>query len=134
MALKGHLLLEVELNDVLEFHLKNPDALADARLTFHQKLCLTRALLPKGLAEKWIWNAAHLLNKLRNKLVHNLEPEDVDELVVRFLSVLEDPDYSQEEGAKVTLDTRFKRSLALLCGVVSGWNAMARAAETGAGR
>jgi len=120
VVLKGHLLLEAELNELIDVQLKDPNALKDARLNFYQKLCLVRAVSPLGTLEGEIWEAARLLNTLRNKLAHNLDPKNLDATVVKLLAKIEDPDTSNAKWAEETLDHRLKRCLAALCGYFSG--------------
>lgn len=69
--LKGHLLLEGQLDQILRLHVFNPDQLDELRLQFVQKVALCRSLaLRKGdLGE---WQVLLALNALRNDFAHNL--------------------------------------------------------------
>jgi len=53
--LKGHLLIEKQLRELIQLESKKPKALADARLSFHQVLCLAESYYwYKG--SEWLWS------------------------------------------------------------------------------
>jgi uncharacterized protein YdcH (DUF465 family) len=84
IILKGHLLVEEELNGFLINCSFQPEALDDARLTFLQKLRVVRAFYPlrRNALE---WRVAEELNKLRNKISHHAEVLDLHALVDRLV-------------------------------------------------
>jgi hypothetical protein len=73
--LKGHLLIEEQLQGIIEAWVDNPTALEDARLTFFQKLRLSYAI-GGYLSRPIIWETAREVNSLRNHLAHQAEPKD----------------------------------------------------------
>ncbi|MFC7025168.1 hypothetical protein ACFQHV_18675 [Promicromonospora thailandica] len=73
--LKGHLWLESCVNNAMEAHLANPDALRVDRMTFSAKVSLCDAL---GAFTSADLRALRTLNKLRNRLAHQLDA-DFDE-------------------------------------------------------
>jgi hypothetical protein len=77
VVLKGHLMIEEMMIAIAANHCPDPDELAKARLTFAQLHHLVRALLKLPLGGG-IWEAISLLNAIRNSLVHNLEPKELD--------------------------------------------------------
>jgi hypothetical protein len=87
IVLKGHLLVEELINDLLEEELPNPITLRRGRFTFFQRLLILDALIP--------WNTLELradalslvekLNTLRNRLAHHLEPADLNRCIREFL-------------------------------------------------
>jgi hypothetical protein len=85
IILKGHLLVEEELNSFLSRCPIHPTALEDARLTFLQKLRVVRAFYPlrQNAPE---WGLAEELNKLRNKIAHHAEVSDLHSLVDRLVA------------------------------------------------
>ena len=95
VVLKGHLLIEELLREYVNHHVRNPESLQDARLTFHQALCLARAFAPEESKEK-LWNSVDKLNSLRNKIAHSLEPKDLEAKLKEFVEFLSnaDPDVS----------------------------------------
>lgn len=83
--LKGHLLLEEYVRELIDRKMKNPEALRESRLEFDQCLSLARALTGDEFPD-WIWKALKKLNKLRNDLAHNLEPKGFEDRVKDFIS------------------------------------------------
>ena len=73
MLLKGHLILEQVLNELLLLHFENRKHLDDMNLMFSKKLSLLAGL--KGPCAKMHIDIAHLkeINRIRNKLAHQLE-------------------------------------------------------------
>jgi hypothetical protein len=72
VVLKGHLVIEEKLTTAIERFVFHPGHLEDARLTFAQKLAISRSL---SLDENRnsMWDLVAKLNKLRNTLSHSLE-------------------------------------------------------------
>jgi hypothetical protein len=89
--LKGHLLIEEMLQLLIEEKLANPAAMEDARLTFHQRLCLVRALYNDQLFG-WVWTAIQKLNTVRNKLAHILEASEIQSQLEEFVTLVERED------------------------------------------
>lgn len=75
IVLKGHLLLEDLMREYCASRMESEKYLDEARLSFSQIAHLTRAL-NKYQAAEWIWSGFLKVNKLRNRLAHNLEPRD----------------------------------------------------------
>jgi len=95
VILKGHLLVEEMLREYIKLQVHRADKLQDARLTFHQCLCLARAFDKEESNEK-LWSSVEKLNGLRNKLSHSLEPKDVEAKLKEFVSLLSD--FKADEG------------------------------------
>jgi len=75
--LKGHLLVEEVMRELLMLQLPNPQALSGNKgtsLTCHQVICLVEAITPKSNNVPWVWVASKKLNNIRNDLAHNLKP------------------------------------------------------------
>jgi hypothetical protein len=68
-VLKGHLILEENLRELLDALLVNPSALNGKKgtsLTCHQVICLAHALTPIPFdSYSWLWSSAKQLNSLR---------------------------------------------------------------------
>ncbi len=84
MILKSHLLMESLLDAFIYSRMDNPKKLKDARLTFHQKTILASAMCGEEEYD-WLWNAISLLNKTRNKLVHNLDIGKAIPAILEFM-------------------------------------------------
>lgn len=88
LLLKGHLLVEELLRQLVDNALVKPSALKDARLETYQCICLAEALF-HGRAPSWLWDALRKLNGIRNKLAHNVEPIGLDDKIADFQSYVE---------------------------------------------
>ena len=90
--LKGHLLIEEIISELVQRVGTNEKAIKDARLSFHQYACVAKAIYYEENNE-WVWGAILKLNKIRNKLAHNLEPDGIEDLVEEFI------DFCKENGS-----------------------------------
>jgi hypothetical protein len=77
IVLKGHLIIEEMLYTLATKLCKQPKHFDSARLTFKQLCCVVRSLLFIPVLDTG-WDAIAVLNQLRNKLAHNLEPQDIN--------------------------------------------------------
>ena len=80
-VLKGHLLVEEILREILHLQLAHPDALLErgARLSFQQVASLVEAITPVSREEPWLWTAIKRINGIRNDLAHQLSPAALDD-------------------------------------------------------
>ena len=119
LILKGHLLVEEQLDAFVEANCERPSDLKDARLTFHQKMRLCQALggWPK---DDPLWRFVVQLNSVRNKLAHNLDfpalVAEVDRLLLTF---------HQEEVPDPITDRRratiLRQTIGLSCAYLKGF-------------
>jgi hypothetical protein len=74
MVLKGHLVIEEKITIAIENFMFHPEHLEDARLTFAQKIAISRSM---SLDEdkNTMWDLITKLNTLRNRLAHSLKGE-----------------------------------------------------------
>ncbi|TOJ37415.1 hypothetical protein CGI39_24745 [Vibrio parahaemolyticus] len=87
--LKGHLLAEELVREIVRLQLPHSDALVGSKgasYDCHQMICLAEAIIPESDNMKWLWVALKKLNKLRNYLAHQLNDQaaidhKVDDLV-----------------------------------------------------
>ena len=87
LILKGHLLVEQEINRILEAKVPNPDALKLREKygpKFVHRLSLLRALMPEIEYCPKLWDIIDKLNTLRNEFAHKLNPEDVTKRIDQF--------------------------------------------------
>lgn len=82
--LKGHLLIEEQLALLVAAGIADPEPLEFARFTFSQKLHLAKGVAGKFFAND-VYEAIRQLNSIRNKLAHQAEPTDIQQLVGAFL-------------------------------------------------
>lgn len=86
IVLKGHLLVEemlVELRDTLLPHSKHLDEL---NLNFKQLASIVRAACSTQDTNQ-AWALIFTLNSVRNKLIHNLEPEKLEKLLTKLFTI-----------------------------------------------
>jgi hypothetical protein len=89
IILKGHLLIEEQLTQLISAGLPYPSPISKLRLSFFQKLGLAKAVAGKFL-DKDIYAAIKQINSIRNTLAHEVEPANVDELVMKLIEQYED--------------------------------------------
>lgn len=120
IVLKGHLMIEEQLDRALVICAKHPHLLQDARLTFGQKVAVAHALgvLPASLD---MWRFITALNTLRNRLSHRLEPGDVASEIDRIIAA-----YWQDEFVPPTTARRratiLRQALVMLVAMLHGFN------------
>ncbi|WP_446808969.1 hypothetical protein ACH50O_17155 [Methylomonas sp. 2BW1-5-20] len=85
VILKGHLLIEEQIKEIVRQRLLNPSALDITRMNCHQAICLAQALLPRGHQEEF-WMATKKLNELRNNIAHKLTPTECELKINEFIS------------------------------------------------
>lgn len=87
IALKGHLLAEEFLSDLLLAKAVEPEVMKGIDLGFYKKARLIRALYG-GQDSSHIWPALDALNGLRNELAHLLESDKVEQKREKFVSLM----------------------------------------------
>lgn len=117
IVLKGHLLVEEAVNDLLSTLLKNPEALRQATLSFYQRLKLLQAL---GFVSDRELSSAEKLNNLRNRFAHTLEPQDTEVLIRRFLADWESDEVAEYEWEQKSIQVRLKNCLSYLVASLYG--------------
>lgn len=83
VILKGHLLIEEQVRQIIDERVKIPQSLRDARLTCYQAICIAEAFCSEE--QKYIWNAVKKLNNIRNDLAHKTEPVGLDDRIDDFV-------------------------------------------------
>lgn len=73
ILLKGHLILEQILNELLRFHIKSQKSLNSLNLLFSKKLDLFVALQDREHLLKAEVEQLREINRIRNKLAHRLD-------------------------------------------------------------
>lgn len=84
LTLKGHLLIEELLIEIISNHMKDPAGLwKDFKSEFLDKLCLVRGLCGSSI----YWNCIQELNEIRNKYAHNIETPQIEDRIDRFIEL-----------------------------------------------
>jgi len=87
-ALKGQLLVEELLRELLDMQLPHPLALRGNKgtsLDCHQVICLVEAITPQSQIAPWVWGASKKLNGIRNDLAHKLAPSGLADKIADFI-------------------------------------------------
>jgi len=88
IVLKGHLLIEERLRDIVRVPLaRRPTSLDEARLRFAQLATLARGMVYEE-SRDWTFQAVNKLNSIRNDLVHELDPQCVEKLTEELVAIL----------------------------------------------
>ena len=116
--LKCHLLIEEVLTEIISKALKNSNHVKEARLSFAQKIHITRASTELSHAP-WIWQALKLLNQARNELSHNLTSHEIEEKLEKFITHVKAHNSGMPEEALSEKFTRFHWSAFATYTVVS---------------
>lgn len=87
VVLKGHLLIEEQLRNVVDEHVNHPKALASAQFSCSQIICLVEAFCADRTAP-WLWMSLRNLNSLRNDIAHRIEPKRFQERIADFISTI----------------------------------------------
>jgi hypothetical protein len=85
ITLKGHLLIEESLNELLQRLLKLPSAIEDARLSFFQKVCIAQAIVDDVKGIPGFWSSIKRLNSIRNRYAHKVNPENIQDEIFTFI-------------------------------------------------
>ena len=88
IVLKGHLLVEERLNEILTDYIPYPNDLSGANLRYFHIAHFCKSLFYMS-QDDWIWEAIFSLNALRNDLAHKLESKKREQLIENFLLPLE---------------------------------------------
>lgn len=99
--LKGHLLVEEQLNRLIEARLRNPIELGEARLTFYQKLCLAKSFSLNDRESDWVWVAIEKLNRIRNSLAHSLVDGGMEDRIMDFIQFVENSLYAPSQDDQI---------------------------------
>lgn len=92
ITLKGHLLIEEVLEDLIKHRCNDPDVLHNVDMSFFLKAKLANAFWGTRLANDYeipanTWEAVEALNSLRNEFAHRLESPAVEKKLQKFLQL-----------------------------------------------
>lgn len=120
IVLKAHLLIEELLNRLVTNRLYQPDHFDSANITsFYVLQRIARSCPPEKLDVDEMWNAIGELNRVRNSLVHDLEPEDVDGEIQRMLDTWPPDAFETEISDDRNQTGQLRSCLAHLYGAVA---------------
>lgn len=117
LILKGHLLVEEQLDNIIRAVLMEPERLRDVRLSFQQKFRLARAINgydPNDREDPDLLGGIDDLNLLRNSLAHRLDDDDFHERIEKFIIGYCGEDYNEQPQGKNTA-TALKHIFSCMC-------------------
>ncbi|MCR9248573.1 MAG: hypothetical protein NXI31_26400 [bacterium] len=132
VVLKGHLLVEEQLDRLIAASCRRPEDLDQARLTFSQKLSLASALIGSFSQKRFV----ERLNRMRNKLAHRLDGYSLEQELNDVLRSYDSEEFAEYGVAKLSTLRRLgylKRMVALTCGILAGIAGGMRAARAHSG-
>ena len=124
VTLKGHLLVEEALDEIIAIACSEPKHLENQNLPFRFKPLLARALFGHLL---WpaLWPLVEALNAVRNNLAHHLDSPELQQRVIRFLNVrmkhaqlLHDPPIVPSDPSAIA--EQFRADVSLLISQLTG--------------
>lgn len=120
IILKGHLLVEQEMNDILNDNLTESKALIEAHITFSHRLAIIKSIYGSFNISKFPYSQIKKLNALRNQLVHNIQPKNLEKNIEAFVQEVwyREP---KPKYPKMKLENRLAASIAYLCGQICGY-------------
>jgi len=108
IVLKGHLLIEEMLIDIRDKLLPHAEYLDSVNISFNQLLHVIRSAIESKHDHK-SWDLIIEFNRLRNKLIHNLEPPKLKILLTQLFNLYSQTQPSDEihinKSGEVKLDT-----------------------------
>lgn len=98
ITLKGHLVIEEHLSDIISKFVHHSSEAENAKLSFHQKVFIARSMSLKENNNE-VWDLILAINSLRNDLAHSLESNKRENklLVIKNLYLKQFPNNNKEE-------------------------------------
>jgi hypothetical protein len=119
ITLKGHLLIEEILDDIIAFHCRKASVLAETNIPFFLKTRLAHALVGDDSLPMPIWPMIDALRVLRNELAHKLESAKLERAVSKFISLTYGSTENFNKEAPVAQNLR--NSMGYMYGYLAGY-------------
>lgn len=129
MILRGHLLIEELLDQLIAAHLKYPKAINDARLTFFQKLCIAQGMIGRS-NEDFTWIPIKKLNELRNSISHNLPDDRFSERLDSVLKAFFENEFDEIPKDIYSKSKALRKGIIFHCAHLYGFREGIRAARS----
>jgi vacuolar-type H+-ATPase subunit I/STV1 len=85
VILKGQLLIEEQVKQIVKQRVSYFSVLNDARLSFSQQISLAHALVGNEV-DPWIWSSLKKIGALRNKIAHEMEADSLTKEIEKFIN------------------------------------------------
>lgn len=119
ITLKGHLLVEEILNDIIAHHCKKASVLTDINIAFLIKTRFAHALVGDDSLPKQIWPMIDALRMLRNELAHKLESPKLEGAVSKFIAVTYG--HTEHFNKSATTANKLKSSIGYMYGYLAAY-------------
>ena len=116
-VLKGHLVLEEQLDRIVSKFLFHPEHLGAANLRFYQKVKVAQCM-SLDEHDNSVWELLLSINSLRNHLAHSLEPEKRDQKLDRVKTLFAS---ERDDATTDTSQMRDHEIVALAMAMVLGF-------------
>lgn len=117
IALKGHLLIEELLDEIIWAYCKAPETLQDVEIRFPAKIKLVLALTGTHELSR-VWGLCEKLNSLRNSLAHKIEHPSAQKKLYAFFAGFNDAFFTWQPKARDANDLR--DGIVFLIGAIQG--------------
>ena len=89
LILNSHLLLEAMLYKFVQSKVISSQFLDEARLSFYQILNIAKSFRNENQIEQeaWMWKLIEYINRLRNKLAHNITVEGIESKIEHIYEI-----------------------------------------------
>lgn len=111
--LRGHLLIEEKLRELINSKVTKPEAFSDARFSFNQLLCIAEAFYWQKNSD-WLWETIRKLNNIRNSFSHQLTPKKYEDNIKGFLGNFKDDEFVKELGKGLGDETRMILAMSVI--------------------
>jgi hypothetical protein len=119
VILRGHLLVEELLDEIISVNLKEPTAVKDARLTFYQKMRLAQGFIGIG-AQEFTWKPIEELNKLRNQVGHKLPDTALISKLDNVLKAFFEDEFGEISNNIYSKSKALRKGIIFHCAFLSG--------------
>ncbi len=117
VILRGHLLAEELLDELIALHLKDTTAIKKARFTFFQKLCIAQGLMGKFPE----WKSIKELNELRNKIGHKLPDSKLADKIDSILRTFFEDEFGDIPNDTYSKSKALRKGIIFQCAFLSGY-------------
>jgi len=120
VILRGHLLIEELLDELIAASLKYPPAIKGARLTFFQKLCIAQGIIGRSRNDSR-WKPIKELNKLRNTISHNLPDATLSKKLAPVLKAFFKDEFDQIPNDLYSKSKALRKGIIFHCAFLYGF-------------
>lgn len=122
IILKGHLLIEEEMNRLIKILFKESKYILKNNFSFHEKLCILRAMIIKTGNCLGLWEIIELINNIRNEASHQLFPINLSKKLNTLFRKTEDSYSEYKSYVNQSWDEarRVRKDLGYIIAVIAG--------------